>query len=339
MQEIYTAAQRGLRAAVAGGLAIAGLQLIAAAPASAQEVTISRVGYTCKATNPTINQSLQGPQQFYVTAKTTLPNKVTAGSTVPATESELTLFMPPKLVNRMMKNMKVERVKGSSTSDVILQAVAPGGQQIERRVEPVKDLVVKNWIPLVADSEVSIVAKGKVSAVSVPSAPNGDGLIYVQMPPTFVLHSVMDPPVLDSIAEADLNCTRDQNNRASRVIGTIPIGDGCSESACPLPASDTEEPSTSPTQNPSDGTDPEFINPTDPDANTAIVDGPTYGVSADGLSSGAGVAGQDVESVNYQTAELPATGSAVGVGMIGLLGVAAVIRIALSVRSRRRVEA
>jgi len=320
-------------------LLAAGFQLFTAAPASAQDVTITRVGYTCKATNPTINQSLQGPQQFYVTAKTTLPNKVTAGSTVPATDSELTLFMPPKLVNRMMKNMKVERVKGSSTSDVILQAVGVGGKQIDRRVEPVKDLIVKNWVPLVADSEVSIVANGKVGAVSVPSAPNGDGLIYVQMPPTFVLHSVMDPPVLDSIAEADLNCTRDSNARDARVIGTIPIGNGCSEASCPLPASDTDEPSTTPTQNPGGGTDPDFIDPTNPDANTVIVDGPEYGVSAEGLSSGSVTTGQDVDSVNYQTSELPATGSSLGAGILGLLGALAVLRVALYVRSHRRVEA
>ncbi|HPU14407.1 MAG TPA: hypothetical protein PLQ19_11525, partial [Aeromicrobium sp.] len=252
----FNLVQRGLRLAAVVGLLAVGVQLIGVTPASAQDASISRVGYTCKATNPTINQSLQGPQQFYVTAKTTLPTKVTAGSTVPATESELTLFMPPKLVNRMMKNMKVERVKGSSTSDVILQAVGVGGKQIERRAEPVRDLEVKNWVPLVADSEISIVANGNVGAVSVPSAPQGNGLIYVQMPKAFVLHSVMDPPVLDSISEADLNCTRDEDTRAARVIGTIPIGDGCSESECPLPASDTEGP-TAPVDPPTDPKDPE----------------------------------------------------------------------------------
>ncbi|MTB89686.1 hypothetical protein H9L21_14080 [Aeromicrobium senzhongii] len=331
MRKSASAVRRGLRFTIATGVVAAGLVQLAPT-ATAADAKVERVGYTCKATNSVINTSLQGPQQFYVTAETTLPESVQPGETVAATKAKLTLFLPPKLVNRLYGPMKVRQVKGGSTSDTILQAVAPGAGLLETRKEPVRNLVVKNWVDLRPDQEVAIVAEGDVSAVPVPQVDGGNGLIYVQMPPQFVLHSEMNPPVIGAIDKADLNCIRDKSDAASRVIGTIKIGAGCSETECPLPAADANP--TNPggdgdTPGDGSGTDPEVIEPGEPVPVTQI-DGyndDNYGVSPADAASGGG---------SYRTTELPATGSPFGPGLLGVFGALVLARIALVLRSRRR---
>ncbi|GAA3539971.1 hypothetical protein AFL01nite_29350 [Aeromicrobium flavum] len=336
MRQSASAGRRGLRFAIATGVVAAGMVQLSPA-ANAADAKVERVGYTCKATNSVINQSLQGPQQFYVTAETTLPDRVQPGETVPATKAKLTLVLPPKLVNRLYGPMKVRQVKGGSVSDTILQAVSPEGV-LDTRAVPVRNLLVKNWVDLTPDQEVSIVAEGDVNAVPVPSdVPGGNGLIYVQMPPKFVLNSEMNPPVIDAIDKADLNCVRDANDAASRVIGTIPIGAGCSESECPLPAENAtpSDPDDGDDDGPNDGsgTDPDVIEPGDP-APITPVDG--YNDDDYGVSPADADDGGSTDSANYTTTELPATGSPFGPALIGVLGALALARIALVVRSRRR---
>ncbi|MCL3838390.1 DUF6801 domain-containing protein [Aeromicrobium duanguangcaii] len=331
MRTSASAVRGGLRFTIAAGVVAAGLVQLAPA-ATAADAKVERVGYTCKAENAVINTSLQGPQQFYVTAETTLPESVQPGQTVAATKAKLTLFLPPKLVNRLYGPMKVRQVKGGSVSDTILQAVAPGVGLVETRNEPVRNLLVKNWVDLKPDQEVAIVAEGDVSAVPVPQVDGGNGLIYVQMPPSFVLNSEMTPPVIDAIDKADLNCIRDKSDAASRVIGTIKIGAGCSEAECPLPAADAPPRDGGDGGTPGDGsgTDPDVIEPGAPAPVTAI-DGyndDNYGVSpADAARAG---------NASYRTTELPATGSPFGPVLIGAFGALALARIALVIRSRRR---
>ncbi len=317
------------------GLVAGGLMMIATPAAQAGQARVERVGYTCKATNPIVDASLQGPQQFYVTAETVLPDSVASGDTVPQTDTSLTLFLPVKLVDRLTGAMEVERVKGSATSDVVLEGVAPGGEVIEKMNKPVSNLVAPNWVTLTPGKEVAIKVTGQVAPIEVPEIPEGNGLIYVEMPPSFVLHSQMDPPVLGSIAEADLKCTRDADTRAARVIGTIPVGDGCEESSCPLPGAGGG--STDPDPDPGNGggtggEDPPVIDPTTPASDD---NGGGDGGNDSGNGDGNGN-DDDTDVAPYTTTALPATGAPIGIGIIALLGLAAVGRVALAVRTRRR---
>jgi len=329
---------RGLRIVASGALVAAGTVLLAA-PADAAPARLERVGYTCKATNSVINTSLQGPQQFYVTADTDLPASVTPGSTVPATDTTLTLFLPPKLVNRLTGAMKVTDVKGSSTTNVDLQAVAPGGDVIKTVNAPVKGPdgepgpLVKDWVKLVPDTEISIVARGKVDAIPVPEAPEGNGLIYVQMPKEFTLHSEMTPPVIDTIDKADLRCTRDKDTADARVIGTIKIGAGCSEADCPLPAASGGGGNPTPTDGPAGpGTDPEVIDPVIPDDPTDVSDSGYEWEDTDGD----GVPDSPSSTAtSAETTSLPDTGSPVATALAGLFAALVAVRLALAVRGRR----
>ncbi|WP_370616263.1 DUF6801 domain-containing protein [Mumia qirimensis] len=333
MRVSAAAARRGSGLVATAGLIAGGLAVVAAPAAHAADARVERVGYTCKATNPIVDASLQGPQQFYVTAETTLPDSVAAGDTVPQTDASLTLFLPVKLVDRLTGPMAVERVKGSATSDVVIDGVAPGGEVVESMTKVVSNLVAPNWVTLTPGKEVPIKVTGQVEPIDVPEIPEGNGLIYVQMPPSFVLHSEMDPPVLGSIAKADLKCTRDANTRAARVIGTIPVGEGCEESECPLPAAGggvtDPEPGGDGDGGGTGGEDPPVIDPT-----TTPVDDDGNGDGGNG--NGNGGDDDDADVAPYTTTALPATGAPVGVGIIALLGLAALGRVALAVRSRRR---
>lgn len=339
-------AGRGLRVAAVGAVLTAGVIAIPSS-ASAAPAKVDRVPYACTATNSTIDLSLDGTQQFYVTAETDLPASVNSGDTVPATDTTLTLDLSVKLVNRLMGPMKVTDVKGSSTTNVDLKGVAPGGEvkTINQQVkgpsgEP--GPLVKDWVKLVKDQEVSIVAKGKVDAVPVPEVDEGNGLIYVQTPQSFVLHSEMTPKVVGTIGEADLECvhgtvqagnTVKKGDPAQRVIGTIALGAGCSESECPLPAdSGTGGPGpTDPGSGDGSGTDPEVIDPVVPDDETAI-DGSGYTWED---TDGDGVADTQVPSSSAETMSLPATGSPFAAGLAGLFGALVAVRLALAVRARR----
>ncbi|MFS0883713.1 DUF6801 domain-containing protein [Aeromicrobium sp. 179-A 4D2 NHS] len=339
--------RRGLRGLAAGTVVAAGIVSLPAA-ASAAPAKVERVPYACTATNTTIDLSLDGTQQFYVTAETNLPDRVQPGDTVPATDTTLTLDLSVKLVNRLMGPMKVTDVKGSSTTNVDLKGVAPGGEvkTINQQVkgpngEP--GPLVKDWVKLVKDQEVSMVAKGKVDAVPVPEVPDGNGLIYVQTPQSFVLHSEMTPKVVGSIGEADLECvhgtvqagnTVKEGDPAERVIGTIALGAGCSETDCPLPAdSGTGGPGpTDPGSGDGSGTDPEVIDPVVPDDETVISDSGYTWEDTDGD----GVADTQVPtSTSAETTSLPATGSPVAAGFAGLFGILLAARLALGARARR----
>lgn len=337
--------RRGLRCAAAGAVVAAGAVSLSS-PASAAPAKVDRVPYTCTATNSTIDLSLDGSQQFYVTAETDLPTTVQSGETVPATDTTLTLDLSVKLVNRLMGPMKVTDVKGGSSTKVDLTAVAPGGDVIKAIHETVtgpngeSGPLVKDWVKLVKDQEVSIVAQGKVGAIPVPEAPAANGLIYVQTPKSFTLHSEMSPPVIGSIAKADLECkhgtlsgtTFTAGAGAERVIGTIPIGAGCSQTDCPVPAdTNTDGPGTDPGTGSGDGTDPEVIDPVNPDDPTDVSDSGYTWEDTDGD----GVADTQTTSTSAETTELPATGSPVAAGLAALLAALVAVRLALAIRTRR----
>lgn len=322
------AVRRGISVAFATGIAAAGVTMIAPT-ASAADVSIDRVSYKCEATHPIIASSLEGQDQFYVRAETTLPDRVEPGTEVPPTSTKLSLTLSKGLVNQLSGPMKVQRVKGSSTSDVVLQAVVPGGDVIDDRREAVNGLVVPNWVDITPNTEVTIVANGTVDKIAVPDVEPGNGLIYVQMPKTFQLKSEMDPPVLGSVASADLECTRELDTAAARVIGTIPIGDGCSETDCPLPKVSTDVDPNEPGDSDGDGTDPDVITSVDPDDQTPVDPyDPDYGVDDNSESNDSG-------DVSSETTELPATGSSLGLVMAGLFAALAALRVGMAVRSRR----
>ncbi|WP_313408494.1 DUF6801 domain-containing protein [Aeromicrobium sp.] len=338
--------RRALRFAVAS--AVVGASAVhLSAPAQAAPASIDRVPYVCKALNNTIDLSLQGPKQFYVTSETDLPASVQPGDTVPATETTLTLALSTPLVDRLYGPMKVRKVKGSSTTKVDLQAVAPGGELIETMSPVVKGPngepgpLVNDWVNLTPGQEVSIVADGVVDPVTVPQSDQTTGLIYVQMPLTFMLHSEMDPPVVGSIAKADLKCTRGVLNSAGtevvadkehRIIGTIAVGAGCSQTECPPPpvgSGDDTGGGGDDDLPPGSGTDPEVIDPVNPDDETDIDDS-GYDWDEDGSDSDGNTTG-----VSDETTELPATGSPFAAGLAGLFGVLLAVRLALGVRARR----
>lgn len=321
MRMLADARRRGLQLAITGAVVAAGVSMPTTAHAA--PAGIDRVGYECQATNPVVNATLEGNYQFYVTARTDLPERVEAGQTVPATDTTLTLTLSEPLVTHLYNKMSVRRVKGSSRSDVTLQAVFPGGE-VENLSEPVNGLVVPDWVEISPGSEVDIAANGTVDAVAVPdNAPNG--LIYVQMPKVFFLDSHMDPPVLGSVAETELRCERQSDAADARVIGTIAIGDGCPESDCPLADEDPGQPGGGGGGGGGEaGTEPDVIDPTVPDPETAISDS-DYGWD-DGESGGA---------VSARTTELPATGSGLGAGLGALFAALVAVRVALAVRTRR----
>ncbi|SKB07727.1 DUF6801 domain-containing protein [Aeromicrobium choanae] len=329
MRQSAAATRRGLRLAAATALVVAGVTHLAptavAAPAG-----IERVGYECQATNPIINSTLEGHYQFYVTAQTDLPERVEAGASVPATDTTLSLTLARDLVDHLYTKMQVRRVRGTSRSDVVLQAVAPGGEVLETRNEKVSGLQA-DWVPIATGAEITIPASGTVAAVDVPDAAAGNGLIYVQMPKTFYLDSVMDPPVLGSVSDAELECVRQSDDAAARVIGTIAIGDGCSETECPLPAA------TGGGGNgggdggtgAGDGTDPEVIDPVDADDPSDVDSEYAFDDDGDGTDDGT------VAAASAETTELPATGSSFGPALAVLLAALVALRLGLAVRLRR----
>lgn len=326
-------ARRGLRGVAAGAVVAAGIVLLPAT-AQAAEAGIDRVGYECIPSNPLIKSALEKHYQFYVSAKTDLTERVDAGTTVPQTSTKLSLTLSKDLVDHLYNSaMKVRKVKGSSRSDVVLQAVGPGGTLIEERSEKVSGLVVPNWVNLTPGSEVTIDANGTVAEVAVPASDQNKGLIYVQMPKSFFLDSEMDPPVLGSIKEAELKCTRQSDDASARVIGTIDIGDGCSESECPLPKATGGNPGGGDDDDDGSGpaTDPEVIDPVIPDDETDISDSGYTWEDTDGD----GVADTQVRSTSAETTSLPATGSPFAAGLAGLFGALVAIRLALAVRARR----
>jgi len=330
---------------VAAAAVVTGGMISLPTAAGAAPASVDRVPYACTATNSTIDMSLDGTQQFYVTAETDLPASVQPGDTVPATATTLTLDLSTRLVNRLIGPMKVTDVKGGSTTNVDLKAVASGGQVIKTINQPVKGPngesgpLVKDWVKLVKDQEVSIVAQGKVDAIAVPE---GDGLIYVQTPQSFMLHSEMTPPVAGNIDKADLECvhgtvqagnTVAKGDPARRVIGTITLGGGCSGTDCPLPAdTGTGGPSQpGPGTGDGSGTDPEVIDPVIPDDETVISDSGYTWEDTDGD----GVADTQVRSTSAETTSLPATGSPVAAGLAALFGALVAVRLALAARARR----
>ncbi|MET0467846.1 MAG: DUF6801 domain-containing protein [Aeromicrobium sp.] len=328
MRQSAAAARRGLRFAVATALVAAGVTHLAPA-ASAAPAGIDRVGYECQATNPVVNATLEGHYQFYVTARADLPDRVEAGSAVPATATELSLTLSRDLVDHLYTTMKVRRVKGSARSKVDLQAVAPGGEVSATLNPDVSGLVVPDWVQVTPGAEITIVANGTVPEVTVPASAGPNGLVYVQMPKKFYLDSEMDPPVLGSVSEAELECVRQDDSASARVIGTIAIGDGCSESECPLPAG--SQGPTDPGEDPGagDGTDPEVIDPVTTDDPTAVDSEYAFDDDDDSADDGTVAAG------SAETTELPATGSSFGPALAALLAALVALRIGLAVRLRR----
>ncbi|QMW65794.1 hypothetical protein H4N58_16715 [Mumia sp. ZJ1417] len=319
----------------AAGLVVGGMQVgLAPVAGAAQSVSLNQVGYTCESDNEIINTSLGGPQQFLVNARTSLPDTVVAGDAIAETPAELDLILPAKLVTRIRDIMLVTKVGGGATSTVLLQGVVPGGD-VAATLEPQVRGLSSPMVPVPASGSLLIPAKGTVDAVTVPELPDGvtGGLIYVQMPKTFKIQAKLDPPVLGAIAETELNCVRNLDTRAARVIGTIPVGDGCEESECPLPTV-----GGSPGGGDGDGNgggggggeDPPVI---DPPKNTDSTSPGGNGGSDDDDDDD-----DDGGVAPYTTTSLPATGSPVGVGLVGLLGLVAAARIALAVRTRRRAK-
>lgn len=324
MRQSAAAARRGLRFAIATALVGAGITQLAPA-ASAAPAGVERVGYECQATNPIINSTLEGHYQFYVTAETDLPDSVQAGATVPATDTTLTLILSRDLVDHLYTKMEVRRVRGTSRSDVVLQAVAPGGEVLETRNEPVSGLQA-DWVQIQTGAELTIPAAGTVAAIDVPSTAE-NGLIYVQMPQTFYLDSVMDPPVLGSVSEAELECVRQSDNAAARVIGTIPIGAGCTAVECPLPPASGGGGGGGGGGGTGDGEDPEVIEPVTPDEETAVDDVYAWDDETSDDTS--------VAAASAETTALPATGSSFGPILGAALAVLVALRIGLAVRLRR----
>ena len=121
------------RLAVAVALGLGGLALV---PASAhatvtgsQNVSVTGVAYTCKATNAVIDQSVGGPQTFLINARTTVPQSVDGGDTIPSTPATLDLVLPELLMSRVRllptngPTGHVENLGGSATSDVVIEGV------------------------------------------------------------------------------------------------------------------------------------------------------------------------------------------------------------------------
>ncbi|MGH1563652.1 DUF6801 domain-containing protein [Mumia sp. DW29H23] len=335
MRVSAAAARRGLGLVATAGLVSGGMLVLAPVAAAEQSAEINQVGYTCESDNAIINTSLGGPQQFLVNARTTLPDSVQPGETIAQTAAELDLILPAKLVDRIRDVMEVTKVGGAATSTVLLQGVAPGGEVVGT-LEPQVRGLSSPMVAVPASGQLLIPAAGTVDEVVVPDLPEGSsGLIYVQMPKTFTLQAKLDPPVLGAISETELTCERNKDTADARVIGTIPVGDGCEESECPLPTAGGT-PGGGGSNNGGGGS----TGGEDP----PVIDPPTANATDGSGGSGSGGSGDDDDDDDsdvapYTTTALPATGSPVGVGLIALLGVAAAGRIALAVRTRRRAKA
>lgn len=335
---VSAAARRGTALMAAAAL-VGGAMLALAPVAAAQPASVNQVAYTCESDNEIINTSLGGPQRFLVNARTTLPDAVQSGDTIPATAAELDLILPPALVTRIREKMEVTTVGGAATSTVLLQGVAAGGKLVDT-LEPQVRGLSSPMVPVPASGQLLIPAKGTVDQITVPDFPEGsNGLIYVQMPKVFTLNAKLNPPVIGAISETELTCTRNEDTAAARVIGTIPVGEGCEQTDCPLPRTGGT-PGGGGNGGGDDGgagggggagQDPPVINPP--------ANAPGNDSGGSGGSGGSGSGDGDPGVAPYTTTALPATGSPVGVGLIALLGIAAAGRLALAVRTRRRAKA
>ncbi|KHL16340.1 hypothetical protein CLV56_2541 [Mumia flava] len=335
--------RRGLGLTAAAGLAVAGLQVSVAAPASAAAASINQVSYTCTAEHFAVDAAMGGPREFLVNARTTLPDTVASGDTIPQTRAELDLVMPAPLVDRVRDDMEVDRVAGTASSTVFIQGVAVGGEVVGE-LQPQVVGLESDWTTLPNSGSHTIPAAGTVEAITVPDLPDGNGLIYVQMPKRFVLDALLDPPVLGTVGTpsvpAVLNCVRNSDEPADRIIGTIAVGEGCTQIECPL----GEEPDDGGNGGNGGGGDnggnggggsdeePPYdpYNPEDPNN----PEGADYSNDGDG-----GSGGDSSDVASYTTTALPATGSPLGLGLIAVLAAAVVGRVALGIRNRRRSKA
>ena len=130
--------------------------------------------------------------RFLVNARTTLPDSVQSGDTIPATAAELDLILPATLVSRIRDVMEVTKVGGAATSTVLLQGVAPGGKLVDT-LEPQVRGLSSPMVAVPASGQLLIPAKGTVDEITVPDFPEGSsGRIYVQMPKVFTLDAKLD---------------------------------------------------------------------------------------------------------------------------------------------------
>ena len=345
---VSAAVRRGIGFTATATLAAGGVLVVAAPVASAAQASISNVGYTCKADNVLIDQTIGGPQQFKVDASAPLPDTLTSGATIPVTSTNIDLILPPELVKNIRERMQVTRVAGTASSKVVIQGVSKESGALVEELTPDVIGLRSGGVNVPASGSVKIEATGTVEAINVPEFPAGDGLVYVSLPATFTLNALLDPPVLNQGTEANpakITCKRNENSRASRVIGTIPVGNGCSETECPLPA---EGSASNPGGGDGGGNGGGGNNggggsgedPSAPGTNTNSPDGNggngNGGNGNGGNGNGNGGDGSGVAPT--ATTSLPATGSPIGLGLIALLGLAAAGRLALAVRTRRRAK-
>jgi hypothetical protein len=338
----------------ATALAIAGLGLAlsptaAEAAGGTQNISITGVGYTCKSTNPVVNQSVGGPKTFLVNARSSVPTSVTGGESVPSTAATLDLIMPSTLVAILhalptVPTGGIATVGGSATASVLFEGVTAAGAAGSMSV-PVNNLAAPAQpLPATGDMTIADVA-GTVSAFTAPTLPAADGSIYVELPLYFQIHALLDPKVLGSIGETDLDCYRLQDTAAQRVIGTIDVGAGCSLSTCPLPAVNRSSvptwaggpgTTTSPTTSASPSASASATASAGPSGSTTP--NPTASAS-NGISATADPTddsddGDVAASESVKTTELPDTGSPVRPWVFAALGLAVIARIALYARRR-----
>lgn len=347
-----------------GALGFGVLPMLAGAPARAdvgppQNISITGVGYYCKATNAVIDQTIGGPQTFLINARATVPTSVAPGDTIPPEQASLDLTMPELLMNKIRslpaptEGSSVKTIGGSATSTVELEAVTSGGQVAGTLNPTVNGLSsTPQDVPASGPMTISNVT-GTVQSVTVPSALPADDLVYVELPLNFELHAQLDPPILGSISSTDLDCWRLQDTAAQRVLGTITVGNGCSTTDCPLPAVDRSKvpswvpapsggsgpssgPSTAPTTGPS--TAPVIpVQPVDPvqPVTAPHTTGTGTNPGTGSHHSGTGVNDPATTDVGATT-ELPDTGSPIAPWLFVVLGVAVLARVVLLVRQRRR---
>jgi hypothetical protein len=322
-----------------------------------QSISVTNVEYACKTDNNIVNVSVGGPKTFRVSARASVPSSVDSGDTIPSTSATLDLQMPYTLMDKV-RGLGVKSIAGSADANVTLEGVDANGTSVGTMNVPVNNLAAADQnVPSSGAMTIGNV-QGTVTTFTAPTFPSGNGLVYVELPLYFKLHAVLTPPVLNSIANVDLDCYRTEASDAKRVIGTIKVGSGCSTSACPLPGSDRSsipaaaktwitstpawaDPATTPSTSasPSASSSPSAGTSTAPGGTTTTsTGGTTTGSHSGGSSSGSDDDSSDGSSDDTTetaaTTALPDTGSPVKPWLFGVLGLALAARIALFARRR-----
>ncbi|MGH1564531.1 DUF6801 domain-containing protein [Mumia sp. DW29H23] len=205
-------------ALVAGTLSAFGLA--AAAPASAATQLDKNYNYKC---NVDAAGLPLGVKNVGVRASVEVPDSVTAGETIPARKTQITLTMPEDLRASTVGLLGAKTAGGKST-DSAITITAPG--VADPLVVPINNLAAPQTdVPTAVGAEWKIPTEGDVPAITVPSGASEAATLH--MPGRFTIAATLvaaNGTVVGSEGAVKLTCDLDAAGpNGDGVFGAIPI--------------------------------------------------------------------------------------------------------------------